>query len=116
MGDKPQSTKAKSKSNGASHSGMYDLGALMKEAKTLQQFETTGKKPKKSKKIKQQQQLRPDTVDGSVNFRERSQSVSHIDVETSGRGGGRSGTFVALTFLHVRITSTNCSLSRSSEF
>ena len=77
----------RSTSSASGHSGMYDFGELMKQAKTLQQFETTGKKPKKSKKNR-----RPDTVDGSVGFRERSQSVAHIeDVGSgkSGRGGSR---------------------------
>ena len=80
------STKGSSKN--AKHSGLYDLSALMKEAKTLQQFETTGKKPKKSKKGSRHQQ-RPDTVDGSMSsFRERSASVAHVHQDEGNHGNG----------------------------
>lgn len=65
------------------HSGVYNFGALMKQAKTLQEFETTGKKPKKTKK----ERKRPDTVDNSVGFRERSQSVSHSSDGNLGKKG-----------------------------
>ena len=56
------------------HSGVYNFGALMKQAKTLQEFETTGKKPKAKKK----ERKRPDTID-SPGFRERSASVVQTD-------------------------------------
>ncbi len=71
------------------HAGTYDFGELMKQAKTLQQFETTGRKPKKSKKGgKQQLSQRPETVDGSTGFRERSHSVAAGSLDDLDHVGG----------------------------
>ncbi|QDZ22968.1 hypothetical protein HOP50_09g55110 [Chloropicon primus] len=80
--DAPGGDGANGITGGSGHStGVYNFGALMKEAKTLQEFETTGKKPKKSKK----ERKRPESVDGSGLFRERSASVAQVDTSFSAK-------------------------------